>query len=111
MAVVKDMVDDTIARALAERDGRLWAALSMFQRTMPLHVAVIAGPAVTGHPNFRATDPSASADGRGVNRTTAGGLKGQDIIAPALAPAQVEPDGRLSATLNFIQTHLPPTRE
>src|SRR5260370_23918256 len=108
MALVKEMVDDTIQRAIVERDGRLWAALVLFQRTMPLHVAVIAGPAVTGHPNFRAVDPSASADSRGVNRTTPGGVKVKDAVADAILRAQAERDGRLWANLHFIQTHLGP---
>src|SRR5258708_549447 len=109
MALVKDMIDDTLARAVAERDARLWAALILL-RQVPLHVASISGPLCTGHPNFRAVDPSASADARGLNRTTASG-KVKDAIADAMVRAQAERDGRLWATLNFLQAHMGPVAD
>jgi hypothetical protein len=66
-----DWVEDTIARAAAERDGRLWAALQVARPFLPPALGRSAVPDVSGMPPFRGGDSAAGAcDSRGVNRTS-----------------------------------------
>ncbi|SRR6266568_3636431 len=66
-----DWVEDTLARAVAERDGRLWAALQVLRQHLPPALGRTLVPDATGLPPFRSGDSSAgSCDSRGVNRTS-----------------------------------------
>src|SRR5260370_37402136 len=97
MAAISDVVNDTIARAVAERDAYIWMGLQILLPNIPAasdsSLLDPAAAAVLDAP-FRAGDPAAgAADARGLNRLSwAASAQVRDVVNDCLNRAQAGRD-------------------